>query len=146
MDERRIAGNSTVTLALLLLVLLGAGAWNYQRNYRLERASELGRAYSGYSTHEVELLRDAVASELATARVRFDRAKRNRAGSARDRGTLAGNAAQFNRTARASDSIGNAASDVAERESLKAALDQELALRTGSSAGMALHLQRLTTF
>ena len=146
MNERRIAGNSTASLALLLLALVGVGAWNYHRNYQLERASERGRVYSGYSTHEVELLRDATASELETARVQFDRAQRHRAGSARDRGTVAGNVRQFDRTARASSAIRDAASDLSERESLKTALDQELSLRVGSSAGMALHLKRLTTF
>ena len=146
MNERRIAGNSTASLALLLLALVGVGAWNYHRNYQLERASERERAYSGYSTHEVELLRDATASELETARVQFDRAQRRRAGSARDRGTVAGNVRQFDRTARASSAIRDAASDLSERESLKTALDQELSLRVGSSAGMALHLKRLTTF
>ncbi len=146
MNERRIAGNSTASLALLLLALVGVGAWNYHRNYQLERASERGRVYSGYSTHEVELLRDAASSELETARVRFDRAQGRRAGSARDRGTVAGNVRQFDRTTRASSAIRDAASDLSERESLKTALDQELSLRVGSSTGMALHLKRLTTF
>ncbi len=146
MNERRIAGNSTASLALLLLALVGVGAWNYHRNYQLERASERGRVYSGYSTHEIELLRDAASSELETARVRFDRAQGRRAGSARDRGTVAGNVRQFDWTTRASSAIRDAASDLSERESLKTALDQELSLRVGSSTGMALHLKRLTTF
>ena len=146
MNARRIAGNSTASLALLLLALVGVGAWNYHRNYQLERASERGRVYSGYSTHEVELLRDAAAAELKTARVRFDRAQGQRAGSARDRGTVAGNVRQFDRTTRASSAIRDAASDLSERESLKTALDQELSLRVGSSTGMALHLKRLTSF
>lgn len=146
MNERRIAGNSTVFLALLLLGLVGVGAWNYHRNYQLERADERGRAYSGYSTHEVELLRDAAASELETAHARFDHAQSHRAGSARDRGTVAGNVRQFDRTTRASGAIRDAAGDLSERESLKAALDHEISLRVGSSTGMALHLKRLTTF
>ena len=58
MIRRRIAGNTTSSLLLLLVALLGLGAWNYYRNYQLERASEQGRPYSGYSTREVELLRD----------------------------------------------------------------------------------------
>ena len=146
MDERRIAGISTASLALFLLVLVGAGAWNYHRNYQLERSDARGRTYSGYSTREVTLLRDAAAAELATAKARFERAQRNRAGTARDRGDVAGNVRQFARTTRASGAIREAASEVAERESLKAALDQELGKRGGDSSGMSLHLKRLTTF
>src|SRR5678816_3880836 len=74
MKPRRIAGNTTTSLLLLLVALLGVGAWNYYRNYQLERANEHGRPYSGYSTHEVELLRDAVAGELDATRARFERA------------------------------------------------------------------------
>lgn len=143
---RRTAGNTTTTLALLLSILVGAGAWNYHRNYQLEQQSEHGRAYSGYSTREVELLRDAVAGELEASRVRFERAKNRRMGSARDKGSLGANARQFDRTARASDAIQDAASTVAENQSLKSVLDEELALRSQTDAGTALHLKRLTSF
>ncbi len=145
-DRRRIAGNATGSLALLLALLLGLGAWNYHRNLRLEQASARGRAYSGYSTHEVELLRDAVAGELAASRARFERAQGRRQGTARDRGSLGDNAAQFARTTRASEAIRDAASTVAEQEAMKAALDAELAHRAGLGTGTALHLKRLTTF
>jgi hypothetical protein len=146
MDRRRVAGNTTSSLLLVLVVLLGVGAWNYYRNYQLERASEQGRPYSGYSTHEVELLRDAVAGELEANRARYARARGRRMRSPRDQGSVEDNARQFNRTARASDAIRDAAGDVAVQESLKAALDQELAARAGAGSGTSLHLKRLTTF
>lgn len=145
-DRRRIAGNTTGSLALLLFVLLVVGGWNYHRNLQLDRASERGRPYAGYSTQEVELLRDAVAGELATSRARFERARGNRHRSARDRGGVGENVEQFARTARASSAIRDAASEVAEREALKSALDAELAQRAGTGVGAALHLRRLTTF
>jgi hypothetical protein len=66
--------------------------------------------------------------------------------SARDQGSVGDNARQFNRTARASGAIRDAAGEVAVQESLKAALDQELAARSRTGAGTALHLKRLTTF
>jgi hypothetical protein len=145
-NPRRIAGNATTSLLLLLVALLGVGAWNYHRNYQLERANEHGRPYSGYSTHEVELLRDAVAGELEATRARFARARGHRMRSARDQGSVGDNARQFNRTTRASNAIRDAAGDVAVQESLKAALDQELTARAGAGEGMALHLKRLTSF
>jgi len=130
MRGRRTAGNTTTPLAMLLLILVGVGAWNYHRNHQLEQKSERGRAYSAYSTREVELLRDAVAGELEAARARLERAKRGR----------------IDRASRASGAIQDAASTVAENESLKSVLDQELALRSGSGTGTALHLRRLTSF
>jgi hypothetical protein len=146
MDKRRVAGNTMGSLALILVILVGGGAWNYHRNYQLERSSEQGRPYSGYSVREVELLRDAAAAELEAARARFERARRGRAGTARDLGSVASNVRQFDRTTRASGAIRDAAADVAERESLKAALDRELAVRSEMGAGMDIHLRRLTTF
>jgi len=146
MDERRIAGNTTAGLALVLLVLVGVGAWNYHRNWTLERASERGRPYAGYSARDVELLRDAVAGELDQKRAVLARAKRGRVGSARDKGAIADNVRQFDRASRAGDAIRDAAGDVAEREQLKAALDHELEVRAGAGTSMALHLARLTRF
>ena len=145
-DRRRLAGHTTGSLALLLVVLVGLGGWNYLRNLELERASARGRTYAGYSTREVELLRDAVTAELAASRARFERAQGRRRKSARDLGSVGDNAAQFNRTAGASDAIRDAASVVAEQEAMKAALDAELSQRAGMGSGAALHLKRLTTF
>ncbi|MFO0687521.1 MAG: hypothetical protein U0900_02325 [Myxococcota bacterium] len=146
MDRRRIEGGTTSSLLLVLVLLVGVGAWNYHRNFQQERASERGRPYASYSVREVQLLREAAGSELAAAKARFEKARRGRAGSARDRGSLGDNARQFARTTRASEAIRAAAADVAEHESLAAALDQELAARSELGAGMDRHLKRLTTF
>ncbi|MEZ4279421.1 MAG: hypothetical protein R3F21_07365 [Myxococcota bacterium] len=145
-DRRRVAGNSTGSLALLLAVLLGLGAWNYHRNYQLERESARERPYSGYSDRDVSLLRDAVFSELQASRERFERARKGRMSGARDRGSVGDNAVQFNRTTRASNAIRDAASVVAQQEATLAALDAELAHRAGIGDGAALHLRRLTSF
>lgn len=144
--RRRIAGNSTGSLALLLALLLGLGAWNYHRNYRLERESAQVRPYASYSHREVSLLREAVAAELETSRARFELARGNRMRGARDRGSVGDNAAQFNRTTRASNAIRDAASQVAAQEAALAALDAELAQRARAAYGAALHLRRLTSF
>lgn len=145
-DRRRLAGNTTGSLVFVLVILLAAGAWNYHRNYRRELESAQSRPYSGYSVRDVELLRDAVAAELEVARARLARAQQGRAArTVRDQGSVAGNVRQFDRTARASEALRAASGDVAERESMKAALDRELALRADSASGWMLHLRRLAS-
>lgn len=146
MEKRRVAGGSTVPLLLLLVALVGVGAWNYHRNYAREQASQRGRPYAGYSTKEIELLRDAAEGELAKAQSRLVRAQRGRVRSARDRGSVATNVAQFGRVTRASDALRDATTRVAEHKSLKEALDRELSQRKGATTGLDRHLARLTTF
>ncbi|MBY0400676.1 hypothetical protein K2X89_10295 [Myxococcota bacterium] len=121
MDRRRKAGSTTSTMALVLVLLVGAGAWNYHRNVRQERAGESGRPYAGYSVREVQLLREAAGTELVSARARVAKA-------------------------RSRNAILDAELDLSEHERLAATLDRELAARAELGAGMARHVKRLTTF
>lgn len=146
MDHRRQAGRATGS-ALLLLIMLGAlGGWNYHRNWQIEQESTgAKRPYEGYSSKDLESLRSAYESELATMRIRFDAAKRRRTRPKGDQGSIAGNVDQFAKTARTSGMIRDAASGVAEREGQIAELDRELSLRTEFGQGVMRHVKRLTT-
>jgi hypothetical protein len=145
MSHRHSAGRTTGTLALLLVLLSGLGAWNYHRNWEIEKATEGNRPYHNYKEADLVSLRSAYESELAGVRAEFDAARRKRARPARDVGSIAGNVAQFSSTARASIAIRNAAAGVAERESQVKELTRELDLRAQFGQGMARHIKRLTT-
>jgi hypothetical protein len=130
---------------LLLVVLIGLGAWNYHRNWQIEKATEGSRPYKGYAVADLEALRAAYESELGGVRAKFDAARRNRSRPARDVGSIAGNVEQFANTARASSAIRDAAAGVSEREKQIQQLKRELDLRSQFGEGFALHLRRLTT-
>ena len=147
-DRRHVryqAGNATVSLVVLLLVLVVAGGWNYHRNWQAEKATESSRPYRSYAVADLESLRDAYASELAGTKAKFDSARRRRARPAGDVGSIAGNVEQFQKATRASTAIRRAAGDVVQQESQIAALDRELEIRSRFGQGFARHMKRLTT-
>jgi len=142
---RNQAGRATGGLIVLLLVLTVGGGANYYRNLQIEKATESSRPYQSYATHDLESLRAAYASELASVRASFDSAKRRRARPSGDVGSIAGNVEQFQKTTRASSAIRDAAANVAQSEERVAELDRELALREQLGAGWARHMKLLTT-
>jgi hypothetical protein len=143
--RRRSAGRATGSIVLLLLLLVGAGGWNYHRNLQLEKASENDRPYRSYAVEDLEALRAATSAELDAMRARFEAARRQRARPVGDIGSISDNVEQFENTTRASTAIRDAAARVAEREGQLAALDRELQLRAQMGQGLARHLKLLTT-
>ena len=143
--NRRQSGTTTPLALLLLLVMAGAGAWNYQRNLALERETAGARPYVGYSTADLRALRSAYSSEFDRSRAELESAQRGRVRPLGDRGSLAGNVAQFRETTRQSRQIRAAAESVRERSEEIEALGRELALRSDHTRSLLLHLKRLTT-
>ena len=144
MPNRNQAGRATGSLILLLLLLVGAGGWNYHRNWQLEKATENTRPYESYAVADLEALQEAYASELRGVRAEFDSAKRNRARTVRDVGSIAGNIEQFQQTTRASTAIRMAAAGVSEREEQISELEREIEMRSRFGEGLGRHLKRLT--
>lgn len=144
-SQRREAGQASGSLVLLLVILCVGGAFNYHRNLQRERDSERIRPYKAHAVADLEALREAYRAELESSRRSFQSAQRARAGTARDAGSVGRNIAQFDRTAAASRSIRDAASQVAQREGQIAELDREIRLRSDLGQGLMRHLRRLTT-
>jgi len=145
MSRDRTAGRATGSLVLLLLILSGAGAWNYHRNWQIEKETEAQRPYASYASADLEALRSAYQSELGEVRAQFDSAKARRVRPRADMGSIRGNVEQFQRTAQTSHAIRNAAANVAEREGQISELDRELEIRARLGKGMFRHLKLLTT-
>ena len=145
MSQRATAGHATGTLLLLLVLLLGLGGWNYHRNWQIEKQTERHRPYQSYAEADVEALREAYRAELEGVRAQFDAAKRKRVRPQRDLGSISDNVNQFQRTARTSHAIRDAAASVAERQSQIAELDREIEIRSRFGVGLMRHVKRLTT-
>ncbi|MBJ18081.1 MAG: hypothetical protein GY910_24665 [bacterium] len=145
MSLRLQAGRATGSILLLLVLLSGAGVWNYHRNLQIEKLSGERRPYESYAVADVEALRAAYASELYGVRARFDAAKRKRIRPKRDVGSFSDNVAQFQRTAQTSAAIRDAAAGVADRQDQIAELERELDLRERFGVGLMRHVKRLTT-
>ena len=144
-DARRTAGRASGSLLLLLVLLMGAGGFNYHRNLEIERQSAGHRPYEGYATEDIQALRDAFESELVGSEAHFAAAKRQRTRPQGDVGSIAGNIDQFAQTAQTSRAIRAAAAGVAERQNELSELDRELELRANLGQGLMRHVKRLTT-
>ena len=132
------------SVVLLLLLLSGAGGWNYHRNLLIEQQAEGNRPYSSYKAADLEALREAYKTELAGMRAHFDQAKNQRRRPAGDVGSISGNVAQFQQTTQTSSAIRAAAGGVADREAQIAELDRELEIRERFGEGFTRHVKRLT--
>ena len=131
-----------IPLLALLLLLGGAGAWNYHRN--LERESQEDRPLRGYAEADLEKLLAAYEQEQ-------DRATR-RAGATRRAapkeapGQLVGEKVrEFERVQRASLRTRDAKGDLAETELMVERIHQELQRRDQERDPMALFIRRVTT-
>jgi len=128
---------------IVLLVLAGIGAWNYQRNRGIEDAAAASRPYQSYASSDLESLQNAYAIQLESERANFAHSKSRRAKISQNRASIADNVEQFDRTKITSSAIREAASHVADRRSQIAELNAELELRARFGQGMARHLNLL---
>jgi hypothetical protein len=144
-DHRHQSGRATGSVLLLLVMLSGAGAWNYHRNLQLEAETEGSRPFESYSSDDLATLRDAYQSELSGVRAKFADAKSQRVRPKANVGSISGNVDQFAQTTQTSKRIRKAASNVAEREGKITELERELDVRSRLGQGLMRHVKRLTT-
>jgi hypothetical protein len=140
---RRRAGNAT-NLLVLLLLLVGLGAYNYHRNWQAEQREEGNRPFRTYSLEDLTALRDAYDAEAKQYERRYasqDQVRYRASGE----GLMAERVAEFERIKRNSTQLRELGGAVAEREARRADIQREIDLRSGNADGLALHLRRLTT-
>jgi hypothetical protein len=125
------------------VALLGAAAWNYQRNLAAER--ERPRPFRGYADAELDALEGAYRSELGAWRARHASAREGRQG-VRERGLLDERIDEFERAHREGRRERALGAEVAEREAALRELVEERRLRRAESDALALHLRRLLVF
>jgi hypothetical protein len=137
--DRRRSGRTLLALVALLAGLAAAGAWNYQRNARLEEAAF--RPFRGYADEDLAKLVGAYGSELEALRARQGAAPGRAA--ARDRGLLREQVDEFERVQRASSGARALAGAIAEREAALRYLEAEQERRARDRDRVAVFLRRL---
>ncbi len=136
-EDRGGAGGRALLGLVLLGLLAGGGAWNYQRNVALEQAQV--RPYRTLSDADLATLLSATEAEASALDAAYERAKAARpaSGSASDRFTAFERAHQRGREAR---ELGERASELA---AMAAEVRKERDYRAGRGDEMEIFLRRL---
>ncbi len=142
---KRHTGNAVLGAAALVAVLavfVGAGAWNYARNYRAEQ--EVFRPFRGVSDRELSQLADAYRAETDRAESRYNAAQTG-TGHVRDRQLLGERLDEFERVRRRSERTRELGAHASELQTSLRAVEEELQIRESERDRMALFLRRLLT-
>lgn len=132
------SGSNTGMLLVVLVVLIGLSAWNYQRNLALERAV-VPTPYAGLSVADLDALIAAYQSEIDTLRAQGGADRR---ASARPTSGVAQGVREFERVQRSARSAREAGYRISEREGALRALEEERSRRSQQTKGVALFLRR----
>jgi hypothetical protein len=140
---RRFERGSAGLLAVVLALLVGAVAWNYQRNLAAERGEF--RPYRSYADADLEALIVAYeqAAEVAGERYEASVARRS---EVRGAGDLMGKVREFERVQRAGRSTRSARSEFADARASLEALRQERARRAAERSRLRVFLRRAFSF
>ena len=137
-------GKATLVLLLVVLVaLVGAGAWNYQRNAAAEE--QVFRPYQGYGDGDLEQLASAYRKEVETLTARYESARGGRS-RVRDGGLLDQKVREFERVQRQSSSLRELSATLSQREATLAEIEAERQQRAKESDRLGLFIARVLTF
>jgi len=128
-------------VVVLLVVIGGAGAWNYQRNLAAEEA--LPRPWKGYAIEDIQALKEAYTEEIEQYSKQWDAARRQRV-QARDRDLVGDAAREFERVQGQAQRVRELGRELAEREATLEEIEEEIRLRKQLGSGWKLHWRRLT--
>lgn len=137
-------GSSNLPALLFLLAILAtAGAWNYQRNVKLESAEP--RPYRSYSLPQLEDLRQAYQDEVDKHTARYQAAA-SRKVTVHDEGYIAAQVDEFDRVQRIGQGKRAIANDYAKNQVQLDAVTAEIARRKTAGQGWKLVFRRLTKY
>lgn len=130
--------------ALLVLgIIAGVGAWNYQRNLAVERAARTATPFRGYSDDDLASLRAAYEAESDALRREYEARGSRRAQVRKTRGVQEG-IAEFERLQRSSERVRDIGQELAASEQRAAEIAREQARRAKVGSEFAVHFRRLT--
>ncbi len=129
-------------LLLVLMIVGGLGAWNYQRN--VEAESEVIRPYRAFSGADLAALEAAFRLELVTLDARYERVKGVKY-KASDVGFGQAQVDEFERVQRASHARRELGYQAAEGQATLDAVVQERALRERQGPPWQIFLARTLT-
>lgn len=142
MTKRSERGNASA-LVLVLLLLVGGVAWNFQRNLAAE--SREFRPYRSYAEADVDALIEAYEKAAEKAGSRYDRVVDRRA-EARGAGDVMGNVHEFERVQGAGRATRAARAEYADARASLEELRKERSRRAGERSKLGVFLRRAFTF
>jgi hypothetical protein len=113
------SGSVNPKLVLLLVLLIGAGGWNFHKNTQLENAAP--RPFRSYSDADLEQLISQYQGEMGVHAERYQQVANNSTVRVKDRGMLGDQIDEFERVQQISRRQRSMATQVADRQ---IALDQ----------------------
>jgi hypothetical protein len=129
-----------VPLLLVLVLLCGYGAWNYQRN--LEAEDSVPRPYKSYSDEQLDQLLLAYQAQLDALDRRYDAASSQRSRVVRDRSLLGEAVGEFERVQQTSRAVRELGSRASQEEASVKAIQAEQAIRARIGKGFDAFVRR----
>ena len=141
--SKRSERGSASALVLVLVLLVGALAWNFHRNLAAERREF--RPYRGYAEADIEALIGAYEQAAEKAGSRYHGVVERRV-EARGTGHVMGNVKEFERVQSAGRATRAAREDYADARASLEALREERSLRASERSKLRLFLRRAFSF
>ncbi len=143
MNRKRSEGGTLIKVLFLLFLLVGAGGYNYHRNWKLEGSTESRpRPFAAYDQQQLTQLRDAYAAETRNSEQRYSAQERRRI-RASGEGLMNERVDEFEQIQRHSTTLRKRASEFALSQTRLQEIEAELTLRANERTGFDLHIRRM---
>ena len=132
-NRREKKESNTGLLLVVLLALVGLGAWNYHRNAAVDKSVAPG-PYASVPTKDLDVLIAAYQSEVDALKAHGGTGLR---ATARNTSNVANGVREFERVQRRAQGTRYAGYEISEREGAIKAIEQEKSRRAASGEGGA---------